>query len=97
MLKTPTGNPLTEMKNELAALLHNAKEHGWIDGKEFSFLLCEHPRIPAFYMLPKIHKEPKDNPLGRPIVAANGSLTEPAAQFIDYFLKPYEEFRCKTP
>lgn len=40
-------------------------------------------------MLPKVHKEPRDNPPSRPIVAANGSLTEPASQFIDHFLKPY--------
>lgn len=40
-------------------------------------------------ILPKVHKEPKDNPPGRPIVAANGTLTEPASQFIDYYLKPY--------
>lgn len=39
-------------------------------------------------MLPNVLKEPTDNPPGRPILAANGTLTEPA-QFIDYFLKPY--------
>lgn len=35
----------------------------------------------AFYILPEIHKEP--------IVSANGTLTEPASQNIDYFLKPF--------
>lgn len=35
-----------------------------------------------------MHKEPKDNPPGRPIISGNGTLTEPATKYIDYFLKP---------
>lgn len=84
-----SSNPSAEMRKELDALLIKARDNGWINSKEYGFLLCEHTRLATFYMLPKVHKEPRDNPPGRPIVAANGSLTEPASQFIDYFLKPY--------
>lgn len=42
----------------------------------------------AFYLLPKVHKEPKDNPPGRPIISGNGTLTEPASKYIDHFIKP---------
>lgn len=55
-------NPLSSMKCDLTALLNRAKDAGWINESEYGFLMCEHPRMPAFYMLPKIHKEPKDNP-----------------------------------
>ncbi len=38
-------------------------------------------------MLPKIHKS-LVSPPGRPIISSNGSLTEPASQFIDLHIKP---------
>ncbi len=82
-------NPLSTMKEQLDSLLTRVRDNGWINTAEYGFLSCEHPRLATFYMLPKVHKEPKDNPPGRPIVAANGTLTEPASQYIDYFLKPY--------
>ena len=81
-----SSKPFLQMKEELTALLHRAKDCGWINTHEYGFLLCEHPRIATFYMLPKVHKKPKDNPPGRPIISANGTLTEPASQFIDYYL-----------
>ena len=36
-----------------------------------------------------IHKEPFDNPPGRPIISGIGTLTEPASKYIDSFIKPY--------
>lgn len=75
------------MKCDLTALLDKAKDAGWINESEYGFLKCEYLRIAAFYILPKIHKEPKDNPLGRTIVSANGTLTKSVSQYIDYFLK----------
>lgn len=34
-----------------------------------------------------VHKEPMDSPSDRPVISANGSLTESASQYIDYFIK----------
>lgn len=39
-------------------------------------------------MLPKIHKK-VESPPGRPIISVNGSLIEPASQYVDFFIKPY--------
>lgn len=51
-------------------------------------MFCKEPKIPSFYMLPKIHKN-LENPPGRPIISGNESLTEPASEFVDFFLKPF--------
>ncbi len=37
-------------------------------------------------MLPKMHKT-LETPPGRPIISGNGSITEPASIFVDYFIK----------
>lgn len=84
-----SSNPLPTMQKELNTLLTRAKLAGWITEKEYAFMHNEHAVISTFYMLPKVHKAPRDSPPGRPIVAANGSMTEPASQFIDHYLKPY--------
>lgn len=49
-------NPIEQMKIELMEILLHAKTEHWISQKEHDFLLNDHPRIPSFYMLPKIHK-----------------------------------------
>lgn len=52
------------------------------------------PRPRRFYILPKIHKDPKkwtipfELPPGRPIVSDCGSETYQTAEFIDHFLNP---------
>lgn len=85
--KKLSSNPMDRTKERLNELLSTAMEAGWISKKEHDFLLCEHPRIPTFYMLPKVHKS-LECPPGRPIISSNGSLTEPASQFIDFHIKP---------
>ncbi len=69
-------NPIDITKERLKELLLTAKDIGWISKQEHDFLLCQHPRIPTFYMLPKVHKS-LESPPGRPIISSNGSLTEP--------------------
>ena len=39
-------------------------------------------------MLPKIHKN-LTNPPGRPIISGIDSISEPASQYIDHFIKPF--------
>uniref|UniRef100_A0A8C6WK09 Uncharacterized protein n=1 Tax=Neogobius melanostomus TaxID=47308 RepID=A0A8C6WK09_9GOBI len=79
-------NPLPDMKRQFDLLIKEAHELEIINDNEFVFLTVEHPVLAAFYLLPKLHKEPRDNPPGRPIISGNG--TEPASKFIDYFIKP---------
>lgn len=84
----PASNPMDNMKRELSELLDNAKTQNWISKKEYEFLIYQTPRIPSFYMLPKVHKN-LENPPGRPIISGNDSITEPASKFVDYFIKPF--------
>lgn len=39
-------------------------------------------------MLPKVHKN-LGNPPGRPIISGNEAITEPASQFVDFFIKSF--------
>lgn len=52
------------------------------------FLIKPHPRVPIFYILPKIHK-PGFPLVGRPIMAAQNSLHESVSQYIDHILQPF--------
>lgn len=80
-------NPLSTMDVQLGALVEEAKNKQWISDKEANFLLPKHPRLATFYMSPKVHKNLL-NPPGRPIISGNGTISEPASKFIDYFIKP---------
>lgn len=77
-------NPIEQMKTELMEILWHAKNEEWISQKEHDFLFCNSPRIPSFYMLPKVHTN-LENPPGRPVISRNESITEPASQFVDFF------------
>lgn len=81
-------NPTKDFQRRIQDISDNALRMHWISKKEHSFLNCQHPVTPVFYMLPKIHKS-LVNPKGRPIVASNESLLEPLSNFVDYFIKPY--------
>lgn len=83
------GSPLSEMMSQFHDLLNRAKEANLINDNDFKFLLVEHPNLASFYLLPKIHKEPYDNPPGRPIISGKGTLTEPASKYVDSFIKPF--------
>lgn len=50
--------------------------------------MVDHPRVPTFYLLPKIHK-PGFPPRGRPTVAAQQSLLENISKFVDSLLQPH--------
>lgn len=75
------------MKDEFDAILIITRDTCWINTVEQNFLSSEHPRLATFYVLPKVNKEPKDHPPGKPVVAANGTITEPSSQY--HCLKSY--------
>lgn len=60
----------------------------YISNDTAKFLIVEFPRIPTFYLLPKIHKSDYP-PKGRPIVAAQQSLLENISKYVDFFLQPF--------
>lgn len=76
-------------------ILVKLKKKKFINAKQFKYLQGDlQPRERRFYILPKIHKDPKtwtvpfQIPKGRPIVSDCGSETYFTAEFVDYFLKP---------
>lgn len=79
-------SPIEYMKRELEEILNNARMQGWITDLEKDFLLNNNPKIPTFYMLPKVHKN-LENPPGRPIISGIDSISEPPSQYIDYYIK----------
>ncbi len=87
-LNQPLKSDLTKrIRIELTYILTHSNTEGWISQNVYDFLFCKEPRIPTCYMLPKIHNN-LESPPGRPIISGNGSITEPASKFVDYFIKP---------
>lgn len=80
-------DPTTHLKSVLLMVLREALIMGWIDDNLLKYLYVEHPRVPIFYTLPKIHKGIQPPP-GRPIISGNGRVLEPLALFLDYILQP---------
>lgn len=77
------------------SIIDTLKGKGFINSKQSQYLKGDkEPRERRFYILPKIHKDPKkwtvpyDIPPGRPIVSDCGSETYQTAEFIDYYLNP---------
>lgn len=76
-------------------ILKEMCEKNVIKEKQLEYLLGSGtPRARRFYLLPKIHKEPKDwslpfnIPPGRPIVSDCNSETYCTAEYIEHFLNP---------
>ncbi|CAJ0968092.1 unnamed protein product [Ranitomeya imitator] len=80
-------DPTDVYKKHLDGLIRTALGLGIINKRERDFLTIETPRIPTFYMLPKVHKS-LDNPPGRPIISGIGGLFERPCVYLDYFLQP---------
>ncbi|KAK3572858.1 hypothetical protein QTP86_009060 [Hemibagrus guttatus] len=80
---------------KILKILHTLKEEGYINRKQLTYLRgVDNPRTRRFYLLPKIHKDPKswsipfEMPPGRPIVSDCGSNTYATAEFIEHYLNP---------
>ena len=80
-------DPTVTYKKEIDSFLQDSMLEGCITPTECKFLTKEHPSVPLFYCVPKIHKS-LSHPPGRPIVASNDSLTEPLSQFVDRHMRP---------
>lgn len=83
-------NPTQAFKCMILDTLNDLLHQGEISRDEFNFLKIEHPIVPTFYILPKIHKR-LECPPGRPIVANIGSVTSNLSTFVDHFIRPLAE------
>lgn len=81
-------DPTKEYSNILKIILREGLALDYISKDLSDFLLNNHPRVSVFYILPKVHK-PGFPPVGRPIVAAQGSLHEPVFKYIDSLLQSF--------
>ena len=79
-------DPTQKFNNHINYLIHQAWRLNIIEESTYINLQTKNPRIPTFYLLPKIHK--KDNP-GRPIVNGIGSPTEKISAYVDTYLIKY--------
>ncbi|XP_075442459.1 uncharacterized protein LOC142487291 [Ascaphus truei] len=79
-------DPTIRYKAEIDRILRSAVLDEYITDCNCQALTLKFPRVPTFYLLPKVHKNPT-HPPGRPIVSSIGGLCEPICQFIDSFLQ----------
>ncbi|CAJ0949096.1 unnamed protein product [Ranitomeya imitator] len=82
-----SSNPSFDIAREIKHLTSHYFQLGIIDQKLVEFLNCQHPVLPVFYTLPKVHKD-LARPPGRPIVASTNSLLSPLAITMDKILSP---------
>ncbi|XP_073401349.1 uncharacterized protein [Dendrobates tinctorius] len=80
-------NPLSSFQTLLVNILDKAFMQGIISKKLLDQIRNNKPKLPALYLIPKIHKNPTDPP-GRPIVSGNNGPCELIGHIIDHFLKP---------
>ena len=66
--------------------VHDMLQKGQIFQNTCNYLTLDIDRTQQFYLLPKIHKNPK-NPPGRPIVSGSGGPTERISQAVDHFIE----------
>ncbi|CAJ0947396.1 unnamed protein product, partial [Ranitomeya imitator] len=88
-------NPSFDIAREIKYLTSHYLQLGIIDQKLVEFLNCQHPVIPVFYTLPKVHKD-LARPPGRPIVASTNSLLSPLAITMDKILSPLVPLRVPS-
>ena len=78
------GDPTQKFNTHIRNLINQAWRLNIIDDTTYINLHTKNPRIPTFYLLPKIHKH--NNP-GRPTVNGTGSVTEKFSAYVDTFLR----------
>ena len=80
-------DPTEEFRFIIRIVVQEGLVSGYITDQIAKFLIKDYPRVPVFYILPKIHK-PGFPPPGRPIVSGSNSILEPLAQYLNSFLLP---------
>ncbi|CAJ0940426.1 unnamed protein product [Ranitomeya imitator] len=80
-------NPLPAYQMELIKILDEAFAKGIIPKQLLDTVQKMVPKLPTFYLIPKVHKNP-ENPPGRPIVAGNEGLCEIICDTLEHFLRP---------
>ncbi|CAJ0930511.1 unnamed protein product [Ranitomeya imitator] len=82
-----SSNPTFDIARDIKGFIAHHLQEGSIDEKLGDYLFNQHPVLPVFYTLPKIHKHPS-RPPGRPIVASTNSLLSPLAITLEKILSP---------
>uniref|UniRef100_A0A8C5QHV8 Uncharacterized protein n=1 Tax=Leptobrachium leishanense TaxID=445787 RepID=A0A8C5QHV8_9ANUR len=80
-------DPTEQIKQIFLEYLQRGKDSGILNEHEYQYLKINHPRIPVFYHLPKIHKNCQ-HPPGRPIVSGIDSISCRVSEHIDHLLQP---------
>lgn len=80
-------DPTKSIMSIIRVTLQEVLSLDYIDKNLADFLTVDFPRVPRFYLLPKIHK-PGFPPRGRLIAAAQGSLLENISKYLDHLLQP---------
>lgn len=96
---SPLNEPIyPQTRLEIKEILEEMCEKKIISGDQKTYLMGSGtPRPRRFYLLPKIHKDPKDwsrphkIPPGRPIVSDCDSESYYTAEYIEYFLNPISQ------
>lgn len=81
-------DPTRSILNMVKTIIYEALTLDYVTKDLADFLLVEHPRVPRFYLLPKIHK-PGFSLRGRPIVAAQDSVLINISKYVDHLLQPH--------
>ena len=79
-------DPTQKFNTHIRKLINQACRLNIIDDTTYNNQQTKKPRIPTFYLLPKIHKQ--NNP-GRPIVNGIGSVIEKISAYVDTFLRRF--------
>lgn len=82
-----SSDPSKRLKSQVHSKLLLHFNNSEFDKNTYEFLKVEHPVIPVFYTLPKIHKGLDIPVKGRPIVSGIGSLTENISAYVDHYIK----------
>lgn len=79
---------IQQVYREFNKIIGSGRSDNVITNVQWQFLKVDHPRIPTFYALPKIHKS-LTNPKWRPVVSGIGAISEKASIFVDCYMHQF--------
>lgn len=80
-------DPTIVFQGKLKSLLQLGVEIGVLTQSDADKLYTDHPVIPVFHSLPKLHKRVFPPPL-RPIIAGIGSMGKKLSVWVDSYVQP---------